>query len=87
MALLTRNLEGIMMSPSRYWPGGLWRRVAAALRHINAEQTLMWELSWQAGRATVPKTGPLTWVPTLDGYRLAGDHLPTSDDIRTGGTP
>jgi len=76
-----------MMPASRHWPRCMWRRVAAILRHINAEQTLMWELSWQAGRAAVPKTGPLTWIQVLDGYRLAGDRLPASDDIRTEGTP
>ena len=27
-------------------------------------------------RATVPSTGPLRWVLTLDGNRLAGSHLP-----------
>ena len=69
-----------MMSAGRHGLRRLWRRVAAALRHINAEQTLMWELSWQAGRATVPKTGPLAWVQALDGYRLAGDRLPAPDD-------
>jgi hypothetical protein len=51
-------------------------RAAAGLRHIHREQTLMWELWWQANRATVPSTGPLRWVLTLDGHRLAGSHLP-----------
>ena len=31
--------------------GGAW--------HVYREQTLMWELWWQANRATVPSTGPL----------------------------
>jgi hypothetical protein len=52
------------------------RRAAAALRHVHREQTLVWELWWQANRATVPSTGPLRWVLTLDGHRLAGRHLP-----------
>lgn len=46
----------------------------------------MWELSWLAGRATAPETGPLTWVMTLDGHRLAGNRLPVPDDTRTEGT-
>jgi hypothetical protein len=46
------------------------------LLHVHREQTLMWELWWQASRATVPSTGPLRWVLTLDGDRLAGNHLP-----------
>jgi len=57
----------------------LWRavrRAASALRHVHCEQTLMWELWCQANRATVPSTGPLRWVLTLDGHRLAGSHLP-----------
>jgi hypothetical protein len=66
----------------------LWRavrRAAAALRHIHDEQTLMWELSWQANRAAVPETGPLTWATTLDGRRLAGSRLPVPDGTVTGG--
>ena len=68
----------------------LWRairRAAAALRHVNDQQTLMWETWWQANRATVPETGQLTWVMTLDGHRLAGRHLPARGDTRAAGTP
>lgn len=57
----------------------LWRvarRAAVALRHVHREQILMWELWWQANRATVPSAGPLRWVLTLDGHRLAGSYLP-----------
>lgn len=79
------------MTTSQYTrqAGGLRRaarRVVAVLRYIHHEQTHMWELTWQASRAAVPETGPLTWVPTLDGNRLAGSHLPVPDDTRTGGT-
>jgi len=68
----------------------LWRairRAAAALRHVNDQQTLMWETWWQANRATVPETGPLTWVMSLDGHRLAGRLLPAPSDTGTGGPP
>jgi hypothetical protein len=61
------------------------RRAAAALKHVHDEQTLMWELQWQSSRAAVPETSPLTWVPTLDGPRLAGSHLPVPDDTTAGG--
>jgi hypothetical protein len=44
-----------------------------------AEQITMWEAWWQANRAAVPQTGPLTWVLTLDAPRLAGSHLPAPD--------
>ena len=52
------------------------RCAATSLRHAHHEQVLMWELWSQANRATVPAAGPLRWVLTLDGMRLAGDHLP-----------
>ena len=45
----------------------------------------MWELQWQASRAAVPETGPLTWMLTLDGHQLAGSHLPVPDDTRAAG--
>ena len=67
----------------------LWRatrRAAAALAYLDHEQTLMWELRWQSDHVAVPETGPLTWVPTLDGPLLAGRHLPVPGDTRTGGT-
>jgi len=61
------------------------RRSAAGLQHVDREHALMWELWWQASRASVPSTGPLTWVLTLDGHRLAGCHLPAAeDDAATG---
>jgi hypothetical protein len=58
---------------------GTWRvlrHVCGALRDVHREQMLMWELFWQAGRATVPEDGPLAWVASLDGPRLAGSYLP-----------
>ena len=54
------------------------RHAAVALRRIHREQALMWELWWRANRASAPTTGPLRWVLTLDGRRLAGPHLPAS---------
>jgi hypothetical protein len=35
----------------------------------------MWELFWHAGRVPVDQTGPLAWIPSLDGPRLTGSHL------------
>lgn len=46
----------------------------------------MWDAWWQSGRAAVPDSGPLTWVLTLDGYQLAGSHLPAPRDTPAGGT-
>jgi hypothetical protein len=50
------------------------RRGGALARPPRADP--LWELWWQASRDTVPSTGPLRWVLTLDGHRLAGSHLP-----------
>jgi len=60
---------------------GLWRALrqgARAIRVLHDEQVYMWERFYLANRALVPQTGPLTWVPTLDGYRLTGSHLPAA---------
>jgi hypothetical protein len=62
------------------------RRVAAALWALHEEQGRTWDPWWQANRATVPESGALTWVLTLDGYRLSGSHLPARD-TGAGGTP
>ena len=54
----------------------LLRRGVRAIRDFNREQIDFWERYCQAGRASVSHEGPLTWVLTLDGYRLAGSYLP-----------
>jgi hypothetical protein len=61
-------------------------RAAAALWAMQELQGRMWDAWWQANRATVPDSGPLTWVLTLDGYQLSGSHLPASSNARAGGT-
>jgi hypothetical protein len=66
----------------------IWRvvcRAGAALQTLHREQTFIWDLWWQANRAAVLSTGPLTWVLTLDGHRLAGSHLPTPPSAPAGG--
>jgi hypothetical protein len=63
------------------------RRVAAAPWALQEEQGRMWDAWWQANRATVPESGPLSWVLTLDGHRLSGSHLPVRSDTGAGGTP
>ena len=60
---------------------GWWRavcRAARAFSRLHAEQVYGWEVWAQANRASAPAEGPLRWVPTLDGSRLAGGHLPAS---------
>jgi hypothetical protein len=56
--------------------GSLLRRGARAIREVNRAQIDGWERYFQAGPASVSHEGPLTWVLTLDGYRLAGSYLP-----------
>lgn len=56
--------------------GRALRRTARALREFHAEQVHYWERYYLASRAQVSHDGPLAWVLTLDGYRLAGSHLP-----------
>ena len=75
--------------PTRRSPGW-WRavcRAARALARIHTEHVHAWEVWAQANRAAVPAKGPLTWVLTLDGYRLAGSHLAVASDTGAGGTP
>jgi hypothetical protein len=62
------------------WVGKSVRRAARtvirAARTANDEQVRMWEsvlLTSRAAPATT--TGPLRWVPSLDGYRLVGSYL------------
>ena len=82
----------IAMTASQHTRGrfpGMWRavrRAFAALGPTRAEQILMWEAWWQANRAAVPRTGPLTCVLSLDGHRLVGSHRPVPDETRAGGT-
>jgi len=61
------------------------RTMIRAVKVANDEQVRMWEsvlLTSRAVPATV--TGPLRWVPSLDGDRLAGSYLPTWDQSETG---
>ena len=73
-------------TPRRATPAiatALWRaarRAAVALRAINDEQVLMWELFLQAGRVPADRAGPLAWVSSLDGPRLTGNRLLVLDE-------
>jgi len=80
-----------MSADQRPWrSSALWRAVCCvgrAMVHVHDEQLYAWEAWCQANRAAAPEEGPLTWVRALDGYRLAGRHLPASSGTRAGGTP
>jgi len=76
--------------PNRHHAAAVWRaarQVAAALRAIHDEQVLMWELFCQSSRVAIERTGTLAWIPSLDGPRLTGSHLPVPGDASTGNTP
>ena len=66
----------------------LWlaaRMVIGAVRMAHHEQVGMWECVLQtSGAAPLTAAGPLRWVPSLGGYRLAGSHLPAQDPSETG---
>jgi len=54
------------------------RMMIRAVRTANDQQVYMWESVLLTSRAVPPTaTGPLRWVPALDGYRLVGSYLPT----------
>lgn len=80
---MTANQHPLTPRPSARH--AVWRaacRATRALRALHNDQLSMWEAWWQANRATVPEIGPLTWVLTLDGHRLAGlaPSIPLEED-------
>jgi hypothetical protein len=71
------------------WAGRrLWLAAWIVLRAVKMahdEQARMWEcVLLTSGAAPLTAAGPLRWVPSLDGYRLIGSHLPAQDPSTTG---
>ena len=67
----------------RLWPAA--RTVIRAVRMAHHEQVRMWEcILLTSGAAPLTAAGPLRWVPSLDGDRLVGSHLPARDPSQTG---
>ena len=66
----------------------LWLAVRTVVRAVGLahhEQVCMWEcVLLTSGAAPLTAAGPLRWVRSLDGYRLAGSHLPAQDMSETG---
>jgi len=66
----------------------LWmvvRTVIRAAGMAHHEQVRMWECILEtSGTAPLTAAGPLRWVRSLDGYRLAGSHVPAQDPAPTG---
>jgi len=72
------------------WSARVWRavrRAAALLLAAYAGQAGMWGLWCSASGEPLPDSGPLTWVLTVDSYRLAGSHVPAPGRAKTGGRP
>ena len=71
------------------WAGRcLWlavRTVIRAVRMAHDERVSMWEcVLLTSGAAPLTAAGPLRWVPSPGGHRLAGSHLPAQDPSETG---
>jgi hypothetical protein len=71
------------------WAGRhLWlavRMVIRAVKMAHHEQVSMWEcVLLTSGAAPLAAAGPLRWVASLGGDRLAGSHLPAPDPSETG---
>jgi len=60
------------------------RTVIHAVSMAHHEQVSMWEcVLLTSGAAPLTAAGPLRWVSSLSGYRLAGSHLPAQDPSET----
>jgi hypothetical protein len=60
------------------------RTVIRAVSMAHHEQVSMWEcVLLTSGAAPLTAAGPLRWVLSLSGYRLAGSHLPAQDPSET----
>jgi len=58
--------------------------VIRAVKMAHHEQLRMWEcILLTSGAAPLTAAGPLRWVRSLDGDRLAGSHLPAQDPSET----
>jgi len=49
----------------------------------NDHQMYTWNVLLTSGAAPLTTAGPLRWVPSLGGYRLAGSYLPAHDPGET----
>ena len=60
------------------------RAVIRAVQMAHHEQVSAWEcVLLTSGAAPLTAAGPLRWVRSLDGYRLAGSHLSAQDPAET----
>ena len=60
------------------------RMVIRAVKMAHHEQVSMWEcVLLTSGASPLSAAGPLRWVASLGGHRLAGSHLPAPDPSET----
>lgn len=52
------------------------RRSGGAVRDLHGDLMQAAECIWLSGRVAVPRTGPMVWTRSIDGYRLTGSYLP-----------
>ena len=86
-AFRKRGREMIAWVGRRLWLAArmVIRTVIRAVRMAHHEQVSMWEcVLLTSGAAPPTAAGPLRWVPSLGGYRLAGSHLPAQEPSETG---
>jgi hypothetical protein len=63
----------------------MFAHLIRAVTMANHEQVYAWEcILLTSGAAPLTAAGPLRWVPSLGGYRLAGSHLPAQDPSQAG---
>ena len=78
-----KGARGMLASAGRC----LWLAVRAVIRAVQMahhEQVSAWEcILLTSGAAPLTAAGPLRWVRSLDGDRLAGRHLPAQDPAET----
>ena len=61
------------------------RTMIRAVQMAHHEQVRMWECVLEtSGAVPLTAAGPLRWVPSLDGDRLIGSHLPAQNLSDTG---
>jgi hypothetical protein len=61
---------------------------AASSRNFADDKQRHWVRMWEcvlltSGAAPLTAAGPLRWIPSLGGDRLAGSHLPAQDPTET----
>ena len=82
-AFRTRARKMIAWAGRRLWLAA-WI-VIRAVKMAHDEQVRMWEcVLLTSGAAPLTAAGPLRWVASLGGDRLAGSHLPAQNLSETG---